>query len=129
MPVISTSVRKRRLAVLTLWLEGRRVFLEGAKNGGIPFEAGFCAMAVRFGQYRGKPMDVSAVAEITGMPYATADRHLKILQKLGRVRAVKIGKRSVQYLPLESENPAVEKAFLKLEKLIKTAAENIANAT
>ncbi len=128
MPGHSPAVVKTRLAILTLLLEARRALQNGAEKGAIPFETGYCALAVRHGEYSGKPLDVSGVAQMTGLPVATADRHLKTLQKLGRVRAVKIGRRSVQYLALGPEHAAVEPAFQRLEKLILKAATNIANA-
>lgn len=56
-------------------------------------------MAIRLGQYEGRPMDITDLAEITGLPLSSVSRHVKALRKRGRARSIKSGRRILQYIP------------------------------
>lgn len=106
MPRKSRETERRRI-LLRLLLELHALIRET----GIPHEEAVVAMAIRLGQYEGRPMDVTDIAEMTALPLSSVSRHIKTLRKRGRTRSIKSGRRILQYLPLGPEPSEISRFY------------------
>ena len=107
MPRHSREERARRCVLIRTLLELHTL----TREAGIPHEEAIVSMAIRLGQYEGRPMDVTDLAEITGLPLSSVSRHVKALRKKGRVRSIKSGRRILQYLPLGHEPAEITRFY------------------
>lgn len=83
------------------------------------------AVAIRLGQYEGRPMDVTAIAEATQLPMSSVSRHIKTQRGKGRVKSIKTGRRTLQYIPLSVEPTEVSRFYDTVEELVTLAAYDI----
>lgn len=121
MPRQSRETQARRRILIRFMLELHALIRES----NFPHDEAMVAMAIRLGQYEGRPMDVSDIAGATGLPRSSVSRHLVALRKKGMVRSVKAGKRTVQHLPLSSEPEEVTRFYREFERLIVQASMNV----
>lgn len=91
----------------------------------IPMEETLVSIAIRMGQFEGRPMDASQIAAVTTLPRPSVHRHLSaILQRHRSIRQMRVGRRVVYFF----EPPANEAAgafFEVVEKLVRQAMREL----
>ncbi|MER8406970.1 helix-turn-helix domain-containing protein [Mesorhizobium sp. M1307] len=120
MPNITAKERLKRVAVIELVL-GLTTELDKL---GTSRDMHIVLMAIRLGNYQGRPMDVTALAAATSLPRTTVIRHIHALEELGRVKVVTNGRRAIPLL-IGSDLPLVKGFYGKLEQLVIQASSNL----
>ena len=93
-----TVVQRRRfgLFLLSAYRELRTVYPGG-------FESFLVAMSAAMGnRHTGKPVNVSSIAEMTGIPRPTVIRKLHLLEEMGFATRLETGKGTMIYMTPES---------------------------
>jgi len=117
---MSTAIDKERDRVIALSQMVIRAWrlLDGLS---VAPEVTLVALAVRLGWYQKRPLDVSAIATMTGLPRSTVNRHIKALEGLNRMAATRIGRRSVP-LPTSMDAAEIGRFLASLEALVVSTA-------
>lgn len=99
MMISEPTVRQRRrfgLFLLSAYRELRTVYPGG-------FESFLVAMSAAMGnRHSGKPVNVSSIAEMTGIPRPTVIRKLHLLEEMGVATRLETGKGTMIYMTPES---------------------------
>lgn len=99
MQSVSPNERKRRAIVLRLMFEMRNIRLQRAD----PLDMTWIILAIHMGQYDGRPLCVSNIANITHIPRTTVIRHLKALKSQGRATIIRVGQRTIPVIQSDTE--------------------------
>ena len=110
-----------RIIIIRTVLLGRRILTQRGKEADETPEQALCTMAIRLGQYEGRPMSIRDIANATAIPYATVDRYLKTLKKKGYIRSERVGRRVVHFLPMNTETKASTMFYKEFDRLLSHA--------
>ena len=123
MQVYEPTIRQRRrfgLFLLSAYRELKAVYPGG-------FESFIVAMCAAMGnRHTGKPVNVSSIAEMTGIPRPTVIRKLHLLEDLGFASRTETGKGTMIYMSPESWDhvrPHVAR-LLELESALETTVDD-----
>ncbi|MER8385278.1 hypothetical protein NKH14_07100 [Mesorhizobium sp. M1380] len=120
MPNLPAKERVRRIAVIKLIL-GARAELSAL---GESRDLHLVLMAIRLGNYQGRPLDETALAVATSLPRTTVIRHIKALEELGRIKVVNTGRRALPIL-IGTDRPLTKGFYKRLEQLVVQASANL----
>lgn len=90
-----------------------------------PTEELLVNLAIRLGQYEGRPLGATEIAEIASLPRTSVLRHLKTLEDRGATYSVRVGRRRVRYLPVGGERLEVDAFYAEAEKVIHSACDEL----
>lgn len=122
MPRQTRETQARRSILIRLMLDLHAL----VRDSSFPHEEALVVVAVRLGQYDGRPMDVSDIAREVRLPMSTVSRHIVTLRKKGWLRSERSGRRSVQYLITPaSEQAEVARFYREAEQIFRRAARDI----
>jgi hypothetical protein len=114
--------KQRRLILISMMLDLNSL----VRDAGIPFDEAMVEFAIRLGQLNGRAMDNSSIAAITRIPQPSVSRYIVALRKRGRVRSVKVGRRTLQYIPLTpAEPPTTSRFYNEVEKIFWRACRSL----
>lgn len=121
MPRKSRDTAERRRIMIRMMLDIHALI----RAADVPVEEALVAFAIRLGQYEGRAMDVSDIAEATRLPLSSVSRHINVLRKKGRVRSMKSGRRTLQYMPLTPEPASISRFYEAVEQAVTLAAHDV----
>lgn len=91
-----------------------------------PLEEALVEIAIRLGQYEDRQMSVTEIAEATSLPISTVSRHIKTLRKSRRIRSMKRGRRTVQVIRQQAEEPEeVAEFYSEVFRVVRQANDDI----
>jgi DNA-binding transcriptional ArsR family regulator len=121
MSAATEQQKHRRRVLIGLILDFNALIRDANRSA----EEAMASLAIRRGQYQGRAMDISSIAAVTRIPKASVIRHIAALRKRGCVRSVKVGRRTLQYIPLAPEHIVTTRFYEDVEKAFRQAATRI----
>lgn len=117
MPRQSRKTAARRRILIRMLLELHALI----RQGDLSHDEVLVALTIRLGHFEGRAMDVSDVARIADLPMSTVSRHIKKLRKVGRIRSMRSGRRTLQYFALETEHPEISTFYREIYRVVRQA--------
>lgn len=89
-----------------------------------PPEETLVQLAIRLGEYEGKPVSATDIADLVKIPRTSVLRHLSALQAQGQIRAEKVGRR-VMLRPLKDDFPRNREFYRDVERIVRLVCREL----